>query len=183
MRVPITIIDRHVHLSKIDADKLFWFGYKFHIKKKLVQPLENLCEETLVFKWANWEIENIQIILPFKKETQLELFESDKKILWDIDKWTFVWTLIWPKWTVYLNHWINIHYPHIHLSVAQGLDFWFKNNQIVSVKIHWGTNPLFENVKIRAKDYFEFDFHIGRELANQNWIQKWDWGEIIVKKK
>lgn len=180
MRVPISIIDRHVHLSQIDADKLFWSGYKFHIRKKLVQPLENLCEETLIFKWVNGEIENIQIIFPFKKETQLELFESDKKIIRDSDIWEYVWTLIWPKWAVYLNHWINIHSPHVHLSVAQWLDFWLKNNQIVSVKLHWESDTLFENVKIRAKDYFEFDFHISRELADQSGIQKWDWGEIIL---
>ena len=183
MRVPITIIDRHVHLSKIDADKLFWSGYKFHIKKKLVQPLENLCEETLIFRWINGEIENIQIVLPFKKETQLELFESDKKIIKDSDIWEYVWTLIWPKWTVYLNHWINIHSPHIHLSVAQSKDFGFRNNQMVSVETHWNEIWLFENVKIRIKDYFEFDFHIDREQANKIWLKKWDWGEIIVMKK
>jgi len=83
MRVPITIIDRHTHLSQIDAEKLFWAWYIFHIKKKLLQSQEELCEESLILKWVNWEIENINVILPFKKISKVEVFESDKKILWN----------------------------------------------------------------------------------------------------
>lgn len=183
MRVPISIIDRHVHLSQIDAEKLFWAWYIFHIKKDLLQSQEKLCEENLILKWANWEIKNINVILPFKKISKVEVFGLDKEILWkqSNDSYTYCWTLIGPKWSVYLNEWIHIFQPHIHMSVAQSKDFGFKNNQIVSVKTHWKEIWLLGNVKIRIKDYFEFDFHIDRELANQAWIQKWDWGEIIVR--
>lgn len=187
MRVPITIFDRHIHLSELDSEKLFWKWYKFNIKKNCIQPWKFIAKETLTIKWKYWEIKNIDIILPFRKITQVEVFKSDGNILWqniperfsnDLE-WSSEWTLMWPKWSVYLNKWLIVAKPHIHLSVAQSEDFWFKNNQIVSVKTHWTKIYTFENVKIRGKDYFEFDFHINREQAEQAWIQNWDWGEII----
>ncbi len=188
MRVPITIFDRHIHLSQIHAEQLFGKWYNFKIKKKCIQPREYITQETLIFKWDNWQIENIQIILPFRKNTQVELFDSDKEILWlDIPEkfsnefeWTAKWTLIWPIGSVYLKQGVIIARPHIHLNVAQSKDFWFRNNQIVSVKTHWTKIYEFENVKIRAKDYFEFDFHVNKEQAKLSWIQDWDRGEIIV---
>lgn len=185
MRIPITIIDRHAHLSKIDAEKLFWAWYIFHIKKDLLQSQEKLCEENLILKWVNWEIENINVILPFKKVSKVEIFESDKKILWNPANKTsnYCWTLIGPRWSVYLNEWVCVFQPHIHMSVAQSEDFGFRNNQMVSVETHWNGIWLFENAKIRIKDYFEFDFHIDREKADKIWLKKWDWGEIIVMKK
>ena len=186
MRVPITIFDRHIHLSKYDAEKLFWGTYKFTTKKKCVRADEFECNETLDLKWKNWEIKNISIILPFRKNTQVELFESDRIALWqeipdrfsyDLE-WSSDCTLIWPKWSVYLNKWVIIAQPHIHLSVAQAQDFGFKNNQIVSVQTHWKFLHTFKNVKIRAKDYFDFDFHINREQAESLWIQPGDRWEI-----
>ena len=185
MRVPITIIDRHAHLSKIDAEKLFWGGYVFHVKKDLFQSQEKLCEESLILKWVNGKIESINIVLPFKKISKVEVFESDQEILWNQSNRSsnYCWTLIGPRWAVYLDECVCIFQPHIHMSVAQSKDFGFRNNQMVSVETHWNGIWLFENVKIRIKDYFEFDFHIDREQADEIWLKKWDWGEIVVMKK
>lgn len=187
MRVPVYILDRHIHLSKLDSEKLFWKWYIFWKEKKFTQPWEYIATEKVKIQWPKWEIENIDILLPFRKCTQIEIFESDNKILWTEAKFLSSWkledaeavTIIWPKWSVYLPHSVIIESPHIHMSVAQSEDFWFRNNQIVKVKTHWKNNQTIDNVKIRVNDKFEFDFHINAELGNKYWLKTNDWVEIL----
>jgi propanediol utilization protein len=185
MRVPITIIDRHIHLSQIDADKLFWKWYNFSTKKKLLQSNEFICYETVNLKQKSWIIKDIHVILPFRKYTEVEIFKSDniwwcipERYPWDIE-WSWEGTLIWPNWSIFLNKWVIVTKPHIHMSVAQSKDFWFKNNQIVSIKTHWKNIETIPNVKIKIKDYYEFDLHINRDIAKKLWVNKGDWWEII----
>ena len=187
MRVPVYVLDRHIHLSKLDSEKLFWKWYIFWKEKNFTQPWEIFAKEKLKIQWPKWEIENIDIILPFRKYTQVEIFESDNKILWTDAKFFSSWklenaeaiTIIWPKWSVYLPHGMIIESPHIHMSVAQSEDFWFRNNQIVKVKTHWENEQTIENVKIKVNDKFEFDFHINAKLWEKYWLKTNDWVEIL----
>ena len=132
MRVPVYIQPRHIHLSQIDAEKLFGKGYVFWIKKKFTQPWEYFTKEKLTIKWPKWEIENVDVIMPFRKFTQIEIPPSDNNILWINTKETKSWDLkkaepiniIWPKSTIYLNNCVIISEKHIHMSVADAKDFW-----------------------------------------------------------
>ena len=129
----------------------------------------------------------MKMILPFRKNTQVEILEWDNEILWINAKFTSSWkledveaiTIIWPKWSVYLPHAAIIEQPHIHMSVAQSEDFGFRNNQVVKVKTHGENEQVIENVKIRVNDKFEFDFHINTELGKKYWLQTNDWAEIL----
>lgn len=187
MRVPVYVQNRHIHLSQIDANKLFWKWYEFCIEKKFTQPWEFFAKEKIKIKWPSWEIDNVDIILPMRKETQVEIFLSDNEILWIHAKPTTSWnlwqaeaiTLIWPNWDSYLPHAVIIAEKHIHMSVAQAIDFWFKNNQIVSVKTHWDSPTIFWNVKIKANDKYDFDFHINSEEWKCAWLHTDDRAEII----
>lgn len=187
MRVPVYVLDRHVHLSKLDSEKLFWKWYVFEKEKKFTQPWDFFAKEKVKTVWTIWEIENVNILLPFRKNTQVEMFESDNEVLWINAKYTSSWkledaeaiTIVWPKWSVYLPHTVIIEQPHIHMSVAQSEDFGFRNNQIVKVKTHWENEQIIENVKIRVNDKFEFDFHINKELGNKYWLETNDWVEIL----
>ena len=187
MRVPVYVLDRHIHLSKLDSEKLFWKWYIFEKEKIFTQPWEYFAKEKLKIVWTKWEIENVNILLPFRKNSQREIFESDNEILWINAKYTSSWkledaeaiTIVWPKWSVYLPHAVIIEQPHIDMSVAQSEDFGFRNNQIVKVKTHWENEQTIENVKIRINDKFEFDFHINKELGKQYWLETNNWVEIL----
>lgn len=191
MRVPIWVSNRHVHLSKIDAEKLFWKWYELKSKKELSQPWQFSCEETISIKWQKWQIDNVRILGPYRKETQIEIMNWDNYILWTKAplrmSWDIEWSesimLIWPKGSIYISKWLIVAQRHIHMSVAQAKDFWFKNNQMVSVKIRGERWLIFENVKIRANDRFDLDFHIDIEEANAAGIRFGDWGEIISSNK
>ena len=186
MRVPIWISNRHIHLSKIDAEKLFGKWYELTKIKDLSQPGQFACQEVLSIKWPKWQIDNVRILWPFRKETQIEILLWDNYLLginapvkmsWDLKDSESI-TLIWPKWAVYIPKWVIVAHRHIHMNVAQAKDFGFKNNQIVSVKTRWERAIIFENVKIKTNDSFDFDFHVDIEEANAAGLKLWDRGEI-----
>jgi propanediol utilization protein len=187
MRVPIWVSNRHVHLSQIDAQKLFGKWYEMKLLKNLSQPWQFSCEETISIKWPKWQIDKVRILWPYRKETQVEIMAWDNYVLWikaplkmsgDLE-WSEAITLVGPKWSVYISKWVIVAQRHIHMSVAQAKDFGFKNNQIVSVKIKWDRWLVFENVKIRTNDSFDLDFHIDVEEGNAAWVKFGDRWEII----
>ena len=179
MRVPVYIQKRHIHLSQIEAEKLFGKWHVFWIEKHLIQPWEYITKEKLTIKWPKWEINNINIIMPFRKFTQIEISPSDNDILWINAKETKSWelkkaepiTIIWPKLSIYLNNCVIIAEKHIHMSVADAKDFGFKNNQIVNLKTPWKDGEIIENVRIRSNDKFEFDLHLNEDEWNKYWLK------------
>lgn len=188
MRVPVYVQKRHIHLSQIDADKLFGKWYVFLVWKKFTQPWEFIAQEKVSIKWISDNIlTDIEIILPFRKFTQVELCESDNKILWINAKITPSWELkeseaisiIWPKWNIYLNHAAIIAQKHIHMSVAQAKDFGFKNNQKVKIQTHWKNTQIIEKIRIRTNDKYDFDLHINEDIWKKFWLQTNDRAEII----
>lgn len=191
MRVPVYIQKRHIHLSQIDAEKLFGKWYVFLLKKKFTQPWEYFTEENITIKGAKWQIENIDIIMPYRKFTQVEILESDNKILWINAKITPSWNLkdaeplilIWPKWNIYLEHTAIISENHIHMSVAQSKDFGFKHNQYVNVRIPRNNNKIINHVKIKTNDKYEFDFHLNSDEGAKFWLKTNDRAEIIQIKE
>lgn len=186
MRVPVYIQKRHIHLSQIDAEKLFGKGYVFLLKKKFTQPWEYFTQETITIKGSEWQIENVDIIMPYRKFTQVEISESDNKILWINAKITHSWnlkdaeplTLIWPKWNIYLEHTAIISEKHIHMSVADAKDFWFKNNQIVKCNIPRNNWIIIEKIRIRTNDKYVFDMHLNIDEWKLYWLKTNDWIEL-----
>ena len=62
VRIPISISNRHIHLSEADANTLFGTGYPFKEIKKLSQPGQFACEETLTIKSPKGEINGVRIL-------------------------------------------------------------------------------------------------------------------------
>jgi propanediol utilization protein len=187
MRVPVYIQKKHIHLSQIEAEKLFGKWYVFWIEKQFTQPWEYFTKEKLTIKWPKWTIENIDIIMPFRKFTQVEISPSDNETLWINAKETKSWelkhaehiTIIWPNWSVYLNNCAIIAEKHIHMSVADAKDFGFRNNQMVNLKTPWNNWKIIENVRIRTNDKFAFDLHLNEDEWKRFWLETNDWTEIL----
>ena len=187
MRIPVYIQKKHIHLAQIDAEKLFGKWYVFWIEKKFTQPSEYFTKENLTIKWPKWTIENVDIIMPFRKFTQVEISPSDNGILWINAVETKSWelkkaepiTLIWPKWTIYLNNCAIIAEKHIHMSVADAKDFGFRNNQMVNLRTPWKDGKIIDDVRIRTNDKFDFDLHLNEDEWKKWWLETNDRAEII----
>ncbi|MCF7835148.1 phosphate propanoyltransferase [Candidatus Gracilibacteria bacterium] len=188
MRIPIGISNRHIHLSQIDADKLFGKGYEFKVLKNLSQPGQFAYEETVVIKGPIGEIKNVRILGPVRKQTQVEIFVTDNYILGcnapirlsgDL-KGSESLTVIGPKGSVYLQEGVIIAKRHLHITQSEADDRGLKNNQKIKIKTNNGERGLiFDNVLVRITDSSALDFHIDMEEANASGLKMGDWGEII----
>ena len=56
MRVPVYIQKKHIHLSQIEAEKLFGKWYVFWIEKNFTQPREYFTKEKITIKWPKGQI-------------------------------------------------------------------------------------------------------------------------------
>lgn len=77
MRVPVGISNRHIHLSSEDAAALFGPDYQFTIKKELTQPGQYAYNETVTIVGPKGSIEQVRILGPYRKNTQIEVLMAD----------------------------------------------------------------------------------------------------------
>lgn len=82
MRIPLWISNRHVHLSQIDCDKIFGKGYEIHEFKPVSQPGQFAAEELVTLVGIQGEIENVRVVGPNRKATQVEISKWDTFTLW-----------------------------------------------------------------------------------------------------
>lgn len=187
MRIPIWISNRHIHLSMEDANTLFGNEYEFKEWKKISQPWQFAAQDVVIIKWPNGKIEDVRVMWPFRKHTQVEILRSDNFILWtnapirisgDLKRSERL-TVVWPKWEVDLINWVIVAKRHLHITIAEAKDFKLKDGQNISIKTHGKRWLIFDNVIVRAKDNYALDFHIDIDEANAAGLNPWDWGEII----
>jgi len=174
MEIPIWISNKHIHLTKEDANKLFGEKYKFNKVNNLSQTWQYATIETLNIKWPKWTIEDIRIILPFRKETQIEILKQDSFKLWIDTPIRLSWDLantpgikiIGPKWEVDKKKWLIIAQRHLHISQTQAKKNNIKQWDILSIKTKWIRSITFHNVQARISKDWNLDFHIDREEAH-----------------
>lgn len=187
MRIPIWISNRHIHLSQIDADKLFGKWYQFTTIKNLSQPGELAYQETVSLKWSKGQIDGVRIIGPCRKQTQVELLLADNfklgiqapiRLSGNIQG-TPGCEAIGPVWSVVLDHGCIVAKRHLHITVAQAKDAGLVDGQEIKVKILGERWLIFENVVVRAADNFDLDMHIDQEEANAAGLGNGAWWEIV----
>jgi len=188
MKIPISISNRHIHLSQKHADILFWTNYKFKILKELSQPWQFAYQETITAKWPKGEISKIRILWPVRKKTQLEILYSDNyklgvsapiKISWDL-KDSIGWiTLIWPNGKVELQKWVIVAQRHLHITETMAKQYWLTNWQIIKLQVNAPRPIIFENIVVRANKNYALDCHIDRDEWNALWQSKDIEGTIV----
>jgi len=187
VRIPIWISNRHVHLSQIDADKLFGKWHVFEVVKDLTQPGEKATKDTLILQWPKGKIEHVRVLMPVRKFTQVELSISDTFAL-GIEPMVRIsgnlqgtpgLKLIWSAGEVDLPFGAIVAKRHLHCSVKEAQDLWLESGQNINIKVWWERGLVFENVEVRAKDIYELDCHLDIEEANAAGLKMGDRGELV----
>lgn len=80
-KIPIETSARHIHLSREDFESLFGEGKELTFVKELSQPGQFLAKERLLIQGPKGTFENVAILGPFRKETQVEVSVTDNKKL------------------------------------------------------------------------------------------------------
>lgn len=187
MRLPIWISNRHIHLSQIDAEKLFGKEHQFNSIKDLSQPGQYAYQETVSLKWPKGQIDGVRVLGPCRKQTQVELLLADNfklgiqapiRLSGDISA-TPGCEVIGPAGSIILDHGCIVAKRHLHITVAQAQDAGLVDWQEIKVKVHGERGLIFENVIVRAWDNYALDMHIDLEEANAAGLGAGAWGEIV----
>lgn len=174
MNIPVGISGRHIHLSEKDLDKLFGRGYKLTPIKALSQPGQFACKEQLTICGPKGVFEKVRIIGPCRKETQVEILQSDAiklgikgmiRMSGDLEGTPGL-TIIGPKGSVVLEKGAIVAQRHIHMNPKQAEGFGVKDGQVVSVMVAGQRGGIMQNMIVRANNKGYLDCHIDMEEAN-----------------
>ncbi len=189
MVVPVGISARHVHVSKEHLEVLFGKGAELHPKKELMGG-QYAAEELVTLVGINLRvIENVRILGPVRKETQVELAQTDAIKLGikppiresgNIRNSAPI-TIVGPKGALYLSEGCIVAKRHIHMNDKDAALFGLQDNEIVSVEIGEERKGRFENVQVRVHPSFTLEMHIDTDEANALGIKPNEKAVIIKK--
>jgi propanediol utilization protein len=187
IKVPVEVSARHCHLSQGDLEKLFGIGYELQKSKQLSQSLDFACQETVTIKFGSKRIENVRVVGPARKQTQVEISLTDAagsgvapliRLSGELMGTSPV-ALEGTKGAVDLKEGLIVALRHIHCATAEAVKLGLKNGEKVAVRVSGDRQLVFEKVVVRVKDDFKLSFHLDTDEGNAAGINKIGEGIII----
>lgn len=187
MTVPVGVSARHIHLSQEDVEKLFGTGYQLTKKKELMGGQYAANEQCTIVGLKLRAIENVRILGPARKKSQVEISATDARTLGiqaplresgDVAGSAAV-ALVGPKGVVYLNEGCIVAARHIHMTPEQAASASLKDGEYVSVRMGNERGAVLDNVKIRVDKSFSLEMHIDTDEANACQVKQGDFATII----
>lgn len=186
-QVPVGVSARHIHLTQEHVETLFGQGYRLTKKKDLMGG-QYACNETVTVVGLKLRaIENVRVLGPVRKASQLEISATDAMKLGvaapiresgNVAGSAPI-AVVGPKGVIYLEEGCIIAMRHIHMSPADAMAAGVADGDIVSVKTDNERGTVFNQVKIRVNDSFTLEMHIDTDEANASKIKTGDMVTII----
>ncbi len=179
---------RHAHLSEEHIKILFGEGATLTHKKDLSQPGQYACEERVNVIGPKKAINNVIILGPARKDTQVEVSLTDARTL-GIDTpiresgdvaGSGACKLVGPKGEIEISEGVIVAKRHIHITPEDAAAFGVADKEIVKVKVGApGRTLLFDDVVIRVSSSFATAMHIDTDEANSAACSGEVYGEIV----
>lgn len=186
--VPVGVSGRHMHLSRDVLESLFGKGYELSIYRELSQPGEFAAKERATIVGPSGRaLENVRILGPLRKLTQVELSRSDGLRLGldlpvtrsgDLTGTPGI-TIVGPKGTVVLRQGAICATRHLHMTPEDALRFGLHDGQLVRARVAGDRGLVFDNVLVRVSDRFALDFHLDTDDANSAGLDNGCFVELI----
>ncbi|MBQ8726390.1 MAG: phosphate propanoyltransferase [Clostridia bacterium] len=185
--VPIGVSARHIHLTQEHVETLFGKGYQLTKKKELMGGQFASNELVTIVGLKLRAIENVRILGPVRKASQVEISATDaiklgiKAPIRESGKieGSAPIAVVGPCGAIYLKEGCIIASRHIHMSPADAQAAGVKNGDIVSVKVDNERATTYDNVLIRVDPTFTLEMHIDTDEANAAKISTGMKAEII----
>lgn len=187
--VPVSISARHLHLQHEHVELLFGQGYELTKFKEISQPGQYACNEKVTLKGPKGTIENVRVLGPLRKQTQIEISRTDARKIGisppvrnsgNLAGSALI-TLVGPKGTVFLQEGCIIADRHIHMTPKDAFQYGVKDQQKVSVQVDGEKGGIMGQVTIRVNERYALDMHIDTDDANAFELKGNEWLKIIAK--
>ena len=185
--VQIGVSARHIHLTQEHVEILFGEGYHLTKFKELMGGQFASNEKVTIVGLKLRAIENVRVLGPVRKNTQVEISATDAISLGvkapiresgNIAGSAPI-AIIGPKGAVYLNEGCIVAKRHIHMAPKDAMAAGVHDGDIVSVKADNERGTIFNNVQIRVDDSFTLEMHIDTDEANAAQIKSGDTVRIV----
>lgn len=187
--VKIGVSQRHIHLSREDLDTLFGKGYELTPKKILMGKEFASAEVVTLVGPSLKTIENVRVLGPVRKETQVEISRTDTFVLkvsppvrpsGELEGSEKL-VVVGPKGSVYLKQGVIIANRHIHLTPDFAASMELRDGDLVDVVIDGIKPTKFYDVQIRVREDFHVEMHIDTDDANSSGLKNGDVVHIFKK--
>ena len=175
IKIPIETSARHIHLSEADFQKLFGADALPHYTKELSQPGQFLCQERVTVKGPKGVFENMALLGPFRRDSQVELSLTDTRKLGipgvirqsgDIDG-TPGCTLCGPCGEIQIPRGVIVAKRHIHMTPEDALALRVRDNDEVFVLTKsYGRALIYADVVVRVHWDYHLSMHVDTDEAN-----------------
>lgn len=172
--VPIGVSARHIHLTQEHVEILFGKGYQLTKKKELMGGQYASNEQVTIVGLKLRAIENVRILGPVRKRSQVEISATDairlgvKAPIRESGnvKGSAPIAVVGPKGVIYLEEGCIIAKRHIHMAPKDAMAAGVADGQTVSVKADNERGTVFNHVQIRVDESFTLEMHIDTDEAN-----------------
>ncbi len=172
--VPIGVSARHIHLTQEHVEILFGKGYQLTKKKELMGGQYASNEQVTIVGLKLRAIENVRILGPVRKKSQVEISATDairlgvKAPIRESGnvKGSAPIAVVGPKGVIYLEEGCIIAKRHIHMAPKDAIAAGVADGQTVSVKADNERGTVFNHVQIRVDESFTLEMHIDTDEAN-----------------
>lgn len=173
-KIRLEVSARHIHLTREHVDILFGKDYQLTNRVDLSQPGQFLCEERLKLVGPKGIIENVGIIGPERKRTQVEVSLADARILGISppirDSGDTVGSedifLVSGKNLVRAEESTIVAKRHIHMRPEDARRFGVEDGDIVQVRVGGERSTIFDDVLIRVNKDYSLSMHIDIDESN-----------------
>lgn len=187
--IKIGVSARHVHLSQKDLYALFGEGYELHKKKELMGGQFAAEECVTIVSPGLRTIENVRVLGPLRKESQIEISRTDTfklKVSPPVRpsgelKGSAPMAIVGPKGSIFLNECCIIANRHIHMPPHLADKYGVKDNDLVDVEVETNKPTRFYNVQVRVHESFTPEMHIDTDDANACALKTGDVIKILTK--
>jgi propanediol utilization protein/N-acetylglutamate synthase-like GNAT family acetyltransferase len=185
--VRVGVSRAHVHLTDAHVQALFGEGHQLTVLRDLVQAGQFAAKETVNVVGAKGVLQQVRIIGPVRKETQIELSRTDTFVV-GIDApfrdsgnvaGTPGAVLIGPKGVVVLEQGCIVARSHIHMLADKAERLELKDGDKVSILIKGEKTVCYHDVLVRTTDKGLTEFHIDTDEANAAFV---DTGDVAMIK-
>lgn len=186
--IPVELSARHAHLSEADAIALF--GAPLSKARELSQPGEFLCKERVRLVGPKGVIDNVAILGPSRKNSQVEISKTDARVLGidvpvrqsgDVEGTPGI-ILTSQNNLVCLDNGLIVASRHIHMTPEDAAKYCVQDKDLVSVRIDGDRPVILEDVLVRVNPNFGLAMHIDSDEGNSSgWNNKVS-GRIVSKK-
>lgn len=174
-KIPIEISAKHMHICRKDFELLFGEGKELTFQKELSQPGQYLAKERVTIEGPRGKMENMAILGPFRKETQVELAITDARKLGiermirqsgDIEG-TPGCKIHGSNGSIHLEKGVIVAKRHIHMTPSDAIRMHVKDNDEVFVITQSFERALiYANVVVRVHPDFVLAMHVDTDEGN-----------------